>query len=82
VPAERTLADEHCCQEAAECSATLAETALAKEQPRSLLAEVALAEYSAQTKASRDAPVVEAAKHAMTLVVTALDELKAAPKLR
>jgi hypothetical protein len=82
VLAERTLANKHRCREAAECSETLAETVLAKEQPRSSLAEAALAEYNSQTKASRDATVVEVAKHAMTLVVTVLDELKATPKLR
>ncbi len=82
VSAERTLANEHCCREAAEHSATLAETVLAKEQRCSLSAEAALVEYNAQTKASWDAAAVEAAKHAKTLAVTALAELKAAPKLR
>jgi hypothetical protein len=82
VSAERTLADEHRCREAAERSATLVEIALAEEQPCSLLAEAALAEYNAQTKAPWDAAAVEAAKHAMTLAVTVLDKLKAAPKLR
>ncbi len=82
VPAERTLADEHCCREAAEHSATLAETALAKEQHCSLSAEAALAEYDAQTMASWDAAAVKAAKHTTRLVVTALAELETAPKLR
>ncbi len=57
-------------------------TALDKEQRCSLSAEVALAEYDAQTKAFWDAAMVEAAKHAMTLAVTVLAELEAAPKLR
>jgi hypothetical protein len=82
VLAERTLADEHCHREAAECSATLAKTALAKEHCCSLLAEAALVEYDAQTKASRDAAAVEVVKHATTLAVTALTKLEAAPKLR
>ncbi len=80
--AERTLTHERCCREAAERSATLVETALAKEQHRSLLAKAALAEYHAQTKASWDAAMVEVAKHATTLVVTVLAKLEAAPKLR
>jgi hypothetical protein len=81
VLAKRTLANERRCQEAAERSATLVETALAKEQHRSSLAEVALAEYNAQTKASQDAAAVEVAKHATMLAVTVLAKLKAAPKL-
>ncbi len=80
--AEMTLAYERCCREAAEHSATLAETALAKEQRCFLLAEVALAKYDAQTMASRGAAVVEAAKHATTLAVTVLAELKGTPNLR
>jgi hypothetical protein len=56
--------------------------ALAEEQHLSLLAEVALAEYDAQTTASWDAAAVEMAKHATTLAVTALTKLKAAPKVR
>ncbi len=79
---ERTLTDERHRQEAAERSTMLAEPALAEEQHRSLSAEAALAEYDAQTKASRDATTVEVAKHAMTLVVSALAELEATPKLR
>ncbi len=79
---ETTPADEHHCRVAEERSATLADTALAKEQHCSLLAEAALAEYDAQTKASWDAAAVEAAVHATMLVVTALAKLKAAPKLR
>jgi hypothetical protein len=82
VSVERNLANERCHREAAERSAMLAETALAEEQRRSLLAEAALAEYDAQTKASWDAATLEAAKHATTLVVTALAKLEAAPKLR
>jgi hypothetical protein len=82
VLAERTLADEHCHREAAECSATLAKTSLAKEHCCSLLAEAALAEYDAQTKASWDAATVEVVKHATTLAVTVLTKLEAAPKLR
>ena len=82
VSAEKTLSNELCHWEAAESSATLAETALAKEQRCSLMAEVASAEYNAQTKASWDAAAVEAAKYATMLVVTALAELKATPKLR
>jgi hypothetical protein len=82
VLAERTLANERCCREAAERSATLAKIALAKEQCHSLSAEVALAEYDAQTKASQDAAAVEAAKRAIMLAVTALAKLEATPKLR
>ncbi len=41
-----------------------------------------LTEYNAQTKVSQDAAMVKAAKHAMTLAVTALAELEATPKLR
>jgi hypothetical protein len=59
----------------------LAETVLVKEQCCSLLAEAALAEYDAQTKASRDAAAVEVAKHSTMLVVEALAELEAVPKL-
>jgi hypothetical protein len=43
---------------------------------------MALAEYNAQTIASWDAAVGEVTKHATTLAVMALTELKAAPKLR
>jgi hypothetical protein len=82
VLAERTLSDERRRREAAERSATLAETALAKEQCRSLLVEAALAEYDAQTKASQDAATVEADKHTTALAVTALAKLEAAPKQR
>jgi hypothetical protein len=80
--AEKGLATEHCCQELAKCTATLADSVLAKEQRLSLLAAMALAEYDAQTIVSWDAAMVEAIKHAMTLVVMALTKLKAAPKLR
>ena len=79
---KKTLADEHCCREAAERSATLAKTALAKEHCRSLLAEAALVEYDAQTKASWDAAAVKVVKHATTLAVMVLTKLEAAPKLR
>ncbi len=80
--AERTLANEHHCREAAECSATLVVTVLAEEQGLSPLAEMALAEYDAQTIVSWDAAAVEAVKHTTTLVIMALTKLKAAPKLR
>ncbi len=43
---------------------------------------MALAEYDAQTIASRNAAAVEVVEHAMTLVVMALTKLKAASKLR
>ncbi len=80
--AERTLAHEDCCLEAAEHSATLAVTALAKEQCLSLSAKMALAEYDAQTLGSWDAAMVEVVKYATSLAVFVLTELKAAPKLR
>jgi hypothetical protein len=79
---KRTLADERCYREAVERSATLAKTALAKEHCRSLLAEAALVEYDAQTKASWDAAAVKVVKHATTLAVMVLTKLEAAPKLR
>jgi hypothetical protein len=82
VLAERTLTNEHRCREEAECSATLGVTALAKVQRLSLSAEMAFAEFDAQTIASWDAAMVEAAEHATTLAVMALTELKATPKLR
>ncbi len=41
-----------------------------------------MTEYNAQTKASRDAAALEAAKHATALAVTVLTKLKATPKLR
>jgi hypothetical protein len=82
VLAETTLANERHCREAAKHGATLAKTALAEEQRCILLVEVALAEYGAQTKASRDAAVVEVAKHTTTLAVMALAKLKAGPNLR
>ncbi len=80
--AERTLTDEHRPREAAECSATLAVTALAEEQHLSLSAEMMLREYNAQTIVSRDAATVEAAEHTMMLAVMALTKLEATPKLR
>ncbi len=70
VSAEMPLANERPCRVAAERGATLAETALAEEQRCSSSME------------SRDAAAVKADEHAMTLALTALTELKAAPKLR
>ncbi len=75
---ENALAAEQRRRELAKRAAVTAEKALAKEQCLSLSAKMVLAEYNAQTIASWDAAVVEV----VTLGVTALTELKAAPKLR
>jgi hypothetical protein len=80
--ADSVLAVEQHHRESAECAGALAVMTLAEEQCLTLSAEVALAEYDAQTIASWDAAMVETAKHATMLVVTVLTKLKAPPKVR
>ncbi len=61
--AERPLADERCCWELAEHAANFADLALANKRHHHEAAKHAavLAEYDAQTNASQDTAVVEAA---------------------